>query len=163
METYTTFSKDEFEAFLADTREGPIHMLNLIRLREVTEGEGGVRRTGRAAYAEYSRISAPVFAGLGGRIVWRGRFEFGLIAPPHERWDICFIAEYPSVAAFASMLRDPTYRAAMKHRQMAVLDSRLIRLEPQEAGATFGGEVPGDEQPRKGIVSDLAASPGPES
>jgi ABC-2 type transport system permease protein len=40
-----------------------------------------------------------VFERLGGRIVWQGRFELMLIGPEAERWDHCFIAEYPSVAA----------------------------------------------------------------
>jgi len=68
-----------------------------------------------------------------------------LIGPSHERWDHCFIAEYPSVAAFVEMIRDPVYREAVKHRQAAVEDSRLIRLKPLVPGKTFG-EIP--EKPR---------------
>lgn len=37
------------------------------------------------------------------------------------------------------MIRDPVYRAAVRHRQSAVATSRLIRLEPQAGGAGFGG------------------------
>ena len=62
-----------------------------------------------------------------------------LIGPRGERWDICFIAEYPSVEAFAAMFRDPVYREAMVHRQAAVRDCRLIRLAAAEAGVTFAG------------------------
>ncbi len=64
-----------------------------------------------------------------------------LIGPAQERWDHCFIAEYPSVAAFVEMIRDPAYREAVKHRQAAVEDSRLIRTAPMAAGSTFG-EIP---------------------
>jgi uncharacterized protein (DUF1330 family) len=81
----------------------------------------------------------PVFSRLGGRIVWRGHFELMLIGPSDERWDECFIAEYPSVAAFVEMIRDPVYREAVKHRQAAVLDSRLIRLALAATGSGFGG------------------------
>ena len=70
--------------------------------------------------------------------MWRGSFEIMLIGPPDERWDECFIAEYPSVATFVEMLRDPVYHEAVKHRQAAVLDSRLIRLAPAETGSGFG-------------------------
>jgi hypothetical protein len=49
------------------------------------------------------RESHPVFSRLGGRIVWRGRFELMLIGPVEEKWDECFIAEYPSVGAFVAM------------------------------------------------------------
>jgi hypothetical protein len=52
--------------------------------------------------------------------------------------DECFIAECPSVAAFVDVLRDPIYRNAVKHRQAAVLDSRLICLEPSKGGTGFG-------------------------
>ncbi|MGB9028028.1 MAG: DUF1330 domain-containing protein, partial [Rhodomicrobium sp.] len=93
------------------------------------------------AYAAYGGESAPVFARLGGRIVWQGRFELMLIGPGDERWDLCFIAEYPSVAAFVEMIRDPAYREAVKHRQAAVADSRLIRLAPLAVGKGFG-ELP---------------------
>jgi uncharacterized protein (DUF1330 family) len=61
-----------------------------------------------------------------------------LIGPAHERWDAVFIAEYPSSAAFVTMLRDPVYREAVLHRQAAVETSRLIRLAPSLAGNAFG-------------------------
>ena len=56
-----------------------------------------------------------------------------LIGPIEERWDLCFIAQYPSVAAFVTMIRDPVYREAVGHRQAAVEDSRLVRLAPGAA------------------------------
>jgi hypothetical protein len=36
------------------------------------------------------------------------------------------------------MIRDPVYREAVKHRQAAVEDSRLIRLAPLTPGKNFG-------------------------
>ena len=131
-------TKETFAAFRASDRAGPIHMLNLVRLRERAVYPDGRQASGKEAYAAYGRESEPVFAALGGRIVWRGRFELTLIGPDEERWDLCFIAEYPSVAAFVAMIRDPLYREAVKHRQAAVEDSRLIRLAPGGAGVGFG-------------------------
>lgn len=61
-----------------------------------------------------------------------------LIGPADERWDAVFIAQYPSAEAFVAMLRNPEYREAVKHRQAAVEDSRLIRLAPSLAGPSFG-------------------------
>ena len=113
-------------------------MLNLVRFRDNAAYPDGRNATGAEAYAAYGRESYPVFSRLGGRIVWRGRFELMLIGPTDEKWDECFIAEYPSVAAFIEMIRDPVYREAVKHRQAAVLDLRLIRLVPAAAGAGFG-------------------------
>lgn len=75
---------------------------------------------------------------VNGRQYWIGRFEQTLIGPAAERWDRVFIAEYPSVEAFVQMIRDPAYREAVKHRQAAVADSRLIRPEPRAPGESFG-------------------------
>jgi uncharacterized protein (DUF1330 family) len=116
-----------------------------VRLRDRAAYGDGRTATGAEAYAAYGRESGPVFTRVGGRIAWMGGFELMLIGPSHERWDHCFIAEYPSVAAFVEMIRDPVYREAVKHRQAAVEDSRLIRLKPLVPGKTFG-EIP--EKPR---------------
>jgi uncharacterized protein (DUF1330 family) len=136
--TYIDPTKETFAAFRADDRPGPIDMLNLVRLRERAAYPDGREATGAEAYASYGRESGPVFQRLGGKIVWRGEFELMLIGPKEERWDHCFIARYPSVAAFVEMIRDPVYREAVKHRQAAVEDSRLIRLKTTEAGDLFG-------------------------
>ena len=139
MTGYVDPTKEAFAAFRADDRAGPIHMLNLVRLRDKAAYPDGRDATGAQAYAAYGRNSYPIFSRLGGRIVWRGSFELILIGPNEENWDECFVAEYPSVTAFVAMLRDPIYREAVKHRQAAVLDSRLIRLAPAQAGSGFGG------------------------
>ena len=113
-------------------------MLNLIRLRARAAYPDGGEATGAEAYAADGRESRPVLSRLGGSIGWRGRFELMLIEPEDERWDLSFTAEYPSVAAFVAMIRDPVYREAVKHRQAAVEDSLLIRLMPG-AGAVGCG------------------------
>jgi uncharacterized protein (DUF1330 family) len=135
---YIDPTKETFAAFRVNDRAGAIHMLNLVRLRDKAAYPDGRAATGAEAYAAYGRESGPVFQRLGGSIVWRGTFELMVIGPADERWDLCFIAEYPSVAAFVEMIRDPVYRDAVKHRQAAVADSRLIRLAPGAAGTGFG-------------------------
>ncbi len=100
-------SKETFAKFREDDRPGPIHMLNLVRFNASATYEDGRIATGAEAYAAYGRESYPVFSRLGGRIVWRGNFELMLIGPNQERWDECFIAEYPSVEAFVEMIKDP--------------------------------------------------------
>lgn len=139
MEAHVDPSRERFAAFRAQDRAGPVLMLNLVRFRDRAAYPDGRDATGAEAYAAYGRGSAPVFARLGGRILWRGGFEMTLIGPETERWDAVFVAEYPSVAAFVAMLRDPDYRAAVVHRQAAVADSRLIRLAPAAAGSGFAG------------------------
>jgi uncharacterized protein (DUF1330 family) len=134
-------TKERFAAFKDLPQDEPVHMLNLVRLRDKAAYPDGREATGREAYQAYGRESGPVFRRLGGRQVWIGRPDLTLIGPADERWDIAFIAEYPSGAAFIAMLRDPVYREAVKHRQAAVADSRLIRLKPGRPGAGSGEEA----------------------
>jgi uncharacterized protein (DUF1330 family) len=134
-------TRETFTAFRQDDREGPVHMLNLVKLRTLANYPDGREASGAEAYAAYGRDSKPVFTRLGGKIIWQGKFELMLIGPANEHWDHCFIAEYPSVAAFVEMVRDPVYREAVKHRQAAVKDSRLIRTKPTPVGDGFG-EMP---------------------
>ncbi len=130
-------TKEAFAAFRHDQRPGPIQMLNLVRLFAQARYPDGRDVTGAEAYAQYGRQSFPIFTRLGGRIVWRGRFELMLIGPSEEQWDHCFIAEYPSIDTFVEMIRDPAYREAVTHRQAAVLDSRLIRCATADSGVGF--------------------------
>ena len=72
-------------------------MLNLVELKEEAIYPDGSILTGVEAYKRYGKESEPVFKRLGGSIVWRGEMLIGLIGPADEKWDIYFIAEYPSV------------------------------------------------------------------
>ncbi len=136
---HLTFDRERFDAFVENDRPGPIHMLNLVRYREMAAYEDGRKASGAEAYAAYGRESAPVLARVGGRVIWRGTMEMMMIGPDDKQWDLCFIVEYPNAAAFAAMVQDPEYRAAVPHRQAALIDSRLIRMAPLEPGADFAG------------------------
>lgn len=131
-------TRETFGVFKSLPREGVIHMLNMIRLREQAKYDDGRKATGLEAYRAYGRESSPIFTRVGGKQFWLGRFEHMLIGPPEERWDLVFIAEYPNADAFIEMIRDPDYQAIVYHRQAAVEDSRLIRLRPQAPGKGFG-------------------------
>ena len=128
-------TEKQLSAMAALPDDGPVQMLNLIRLRPKAAYRDGTDASGADAYAAYSRKTAPIFARLGGRIVWSGAPKLVLIGPEDERWDVAFIAEYPSAAAFFALMKDPEYQANLHHRQAAVEDSRLIRLAPN-AGAS---------------------------
>jgi uncharacterized protein (DUF1330 family) len=138
MSGYIDPSRETFGDFRKLPEEGSIHMLNLVRLREKAAYPDGREATGAEAYAVYGRESGPIFCRVGGKIAWSGDFRLMLIGPQEERWDRCFIAEYPSSAAFVEMVKDPEYQKAVVHRQAAVLDSRLIRLAPRPSGSGFG-------------------------
>ena len=129
--------REQFEAFKNLPRDEPVMMLNLVRFRDKAVYEDGRDVTGAEAYAAYGRESAPIFQRVGGEIIWRGNPEVTLIGPADERWDAIFVARYPTAGAFLEMVTDPDYRIAVKHRQAAVLDSRLIRTRATGKGAGF--------------------------
>jgi len=137
MSSYIDPERDQFEAFKALPRDEPIMMLNLLRFREKAAYPDGRDVSGAAAYEAYGSESAPVFQRVGGEIIWRGRPQVMLIGPKDKHWDLAFIARYPTAGAFLEMVTDPQYREAVKHRQAAVLDSRLIRTTEAEAGQGF--------------------------
>lgn len=136
-------TRAQFEAFKHLDRDRPIEMLNLVRFREQAaypedhpEAVNGL--SGAEAYALYGRHSGPVFARVGGEIVWRGAMETMLIGPETESWDAVFVARYPTANAFLEMVTDPDYRKAVVHRQAAVATSRLIRCAERRGGPGFG-------------------------
>ena len=131
-------TKSQFAAFTSLPDDGPIWMLNLIRLRKKAKYADGREATGAEAYADYGRSSAPFFIGVGGKIVWAGKPQAVLIGPDDEQWDMAFIAEYPNAAAFIAMVKNPLYQAIVHHRQAAVKTSRLIRMAPGSPGKLFG-------------------------
>lgn len=131
-------TKDQFRAFMKLPDDGPIWMLNLIRLRKTANYEDGRELSGLDAYKEYGKASEPFFTGVGGKIVWSGSPKAVLIGPEDEHWDLAFVAEYPSAAAFGEMVKNEGYQAIVYHRQAAVKDSRLIRIAPGKAGRLFG-------------------------
>ena len=139
---YVDPSRVNFDAFKAQDRTTPVLMLNKLKFYEQARYEVGhplanTLMTGAEAYANYGTASGPIFSRVGGSIVWRGNFESTVIGPSDESWDQVFIARYPNAGAFLQMVTDPVYREAVKHRQAAVLTSRLQRFGELELGNTF--------------------------
>jgi len=138
MATYIDPTREKFGAMMKMPDDGPIHMLNMLKLREKAIYEDGRSVTGAEAYKTYGEESGPIFTRVGGKIGFNWSPQLVLIGPDTEYWDMMFIAEYPNAAAFGEMVKDPAYQIAVKHRQAAVEDSRLIRLKPGVAGQVFG-------------------------
>ena len=115
-------TREQFSAMMKLPDEGKIHMLNLIKLREKAAYEDGRVATGAEAYAVYGKESAPFFTGVGGKIAWSGAPKCVLIGPEDEQWDLCFVAEYPSAAAFGKMVRIPATR------RLCFIGKRLSRI-----------------------------------
>ena len=142
-ETYIDPDRQAWEIFKALPPDQPIQMLNLIKLRAVADYPAGHPDHGKActgldAYRAYGRTTAHIFARVGGRQIWAGKPQVMVTGPQSEAWDLAFIAQYPTSAAFMDMVRDPEYREMVKHRTAGVADSRLLRLEPVIPGEGFG-------------------------
>ena len=143
MTIYIDPSRETFEACKALPRDRPIHMLNLLLYRDEADYPAGHEHagkgwSGRRAYEEYGRTSGPIFARVGGSIVWRGTFETMVTGPADRVWHDGFVAQYPNAGAFFEMIKDPDYQRAVVNRTAALVDSRLVRFAPGEGGSTFG-------------------------
>ena len=137
MSNYIDPERTQFDAFKELRRDKPVMMLNLLCFRDKAAYEDNREATGAEAYAAYGRESGPIFERVGGEIIWRGKPELMLIGPNDEHWDLIFVARYPTAAAFLEMVTDSDYQKAVKHRQAAVLDSRLIRTVAADEGRGF--------------------------
>ena len=102
-------SRENWQAFKDLPRDTPIHMLNLIRFRDVAEyPEGhplhGKGLTGREAYAIYREGFQRVVANDGAAMVWEAPIECTVTGPTGE-WDEAFVMGYPNSALFMAMVR----------------------------------------------------------
>lgn len=131
--TYVTPSQQAIDAMTALPMGEPIHMLNLIRLRDnanYVEGSEFAAKnwTGAEAFAKYRSHIGPIVERVGGGSIYGGQSQLTLIGPAHEDWDSVFIIYYPNTAAMIAMNQDPEYQKHAFHRTAAVADSRLIRI-----------------------------------
>ena len=108
-------------------QDTPIVMVNLLKFREQAHYKQGEDAcSGREAYRRYSAVAIKKVNDVGGKPIYLGQVRGLLIAPADEQWDEVLLVRYPSAQAFASMLADPDYRAATRHRTAALEDARLI-------------------------------------
>ena len=133
MTVYVDPSRENFAVFKALPRDTPIHMLNLIKLRDLAQyppdhPNHGKGLSGREAYAIYGTAFQALVADDGAAMVWQAPLECVVTGPPGE-WDEAFVMGYPNTGAFMAMVKNPHYIAeVLPHRTAAVADSRLIRF-----------------------------------
>lgn len=126
-------SRENWQVFKDLPRDRPIHMLNLIKFRDLAEyPEGhpnhGKGLTGREAYDIYKEGFQRVVANDGAAMVWEAPIEC-VVTGPADEWDEAFVMGYPNSALFMAMVKNEEYiRDIVPHRTAAVADSRLIRF-----------------------------------
>src|SRR5277367_766043 len=98
--------------------DGPVVMLNLVRLREQSlNGDG----SGWDAYQRYSTAVVKLLKPRGASILWAGNVEaVALGIPEANQWDYTVLVRYPSRAVFLEMLTSPEYAAANIERENAL-------------------------------------------
>ena len=131
--SYVDPSRENWQAFKDLPRDRPIHMLNLIKFRDLADyPEGhpnhGKGLTGREAYAIYLEGFQRLVAGDGAAMVWEAQQEC-VVTGPADEWDEVFVMGYPNSGVFMAMVKNEEYvRDVVPHRSAAVADSRLIRF-----------------------------------
>ena len=60
-----------------------------------------------------------------------------LIGHINEKWNFWFIGESANTEALVYIIKKTVYGEAVKHRQISVQDSRLIRMAPLSNGKNF--------------------------
>ena len=118
-------------------------MLNLLRYKK--HADYGDRtdfgdRSGREAYFQsyvpaFGQIAARSEATKSVRPVFIGAVLACLVGPTDELWDDAALVEYPSLAAFRSIVESSDYqRDAAPHRKAALENWRLIAILRQPLG-----------------------------
>lgn len=131
---YVNPDRANFDLYKSLPRDVPVHLLNMIRYRDLAyypadHALAGAGWSGEQAFAEYLRNLFPVLDRLGAGLVWDGRFDCVITGPAQFEWDRVFIMGFPTAGAFLALVTDPDYKAhVVGHRTAAVLDSRLVRF-----------------------------------
>ena len=135
---YLSPTNEQGRALLLRGIEGPVTMLNLIRLREVADYSEYPELapvspiSGREAYDLYMAHTEPFLEAEGGSLTLLADGGEWFIGPDNERWDLVLLVRHAGIAAFMSMATNDSYLAGMGHRSAATADSRLLPILPRE-------------------------------
>jgi hypothetical protein len=126
-------------ALLRRQLDGPLVMLNLLRLRDVADYRDHPDLappepiSGREAYRRYVDHTRPHLEASGGSVLFLGDGGAWFVGPPEERWDLAMLVRQNSLADFFAFADNPAYLAGIGHRTAALEDSRLLPLVALDA------------------------------
>ena len=134
-------TREQLTAFIGAQIDGPVHMLNLLRFRDVADytdapdlaPDGQI--SGRAAYDRYAEEVQPLLERVEAEVALLGETAPPVIGPDEETWDLALVVRYPKRDAFVRMVTSADYAALAGHRTAAVADSRLIPIVGADAPA----------------------------
>jgi uncharacterized protein (DUF1330 family) len=123
-----TPTREQFSAFAADTREGEIVMINLLRF---SASKSDNETTGKTAYRDYSDDVIKMVEARGGRVLWTGQPEHVLIGDSEaDAWDLVVLVSYPSREAFIDMVTSADYGKSHEHRERGLDRTVLLACRP---------------------------------
>lgn len=109
----------EIEALRDTVEPGPIVMLNLLKFKP----------GGRAHFAEYGAVAAPLVQKAGGEIVYAG--EAGPMIVDGPAWDLVILVRFPDIERFIEMVSHPDYQTqARAHREAALERTLWMATKP---------------------------------
>lgn len=104
--------------------DGPVTMLNLVKLRDrSTDGNG----SGWDAYLRYSAATMPMIKARGGTVLWSGRADAVALGDPAQGdWDFVVLVRYPSRSAFLDMMTSAEYETVANPERLNGASSHVI-------------------------------------
>lgn len=111
----------DMKAFLAESPDQPIVMLNLLRF-----AEGGADR-----YDSYIAHFRTFAEKVGAHVVYFGHGAAPVVAQAGQDWDAVLLVSYPSRRAFSDMVRDPGYQEGTHLRTEALTEAVLQPTTPR--------------------------------
>jgi len=126
-------SAQQYGALRDDPDNGPVVMMNLVKLRDRSaDGDG----TGWDAYLRYSQGFITLLKRCGGTILWTGNVTGVAIGDDDaDAWDYVALVQYPNRRAFVDTVSSPDY-AAINHHRLNGLTKHVI-LPVREAFSKF--------------------------
>lgn len=130
--------RSRVEALLADNSADPVVMLNLLKFREKAVYADGRASdlTGREAYNLYGAAMQKIIEDNGGQVLFGGDIASVVIGEVGDVWDTCLLVEYPSAAAFATIVASPEVMEVSVHRVAGLEGQLLIRVAQHEGIST---------------------------
>lgn len=127
-----TPSPDQLTTFFGAPDDGPFVMINLLKFREKAEypDNSDAHLSGREAYARYGAAVQAELAKVGAKSHYAGMVSGLMIGEVEDLWDMVALAEYPSLAAFQTMVMSESYNAITHHRTAGLAGQLNIRTKP---------------------------------
>lgn len=135
VENHVYPTRSRIEALSADESPDSVVMLNLLKFREKAAYADGRASdlSGRDAYSLYGAPMRKIVEEHGGRVLFGGDIASMVIGEVADVWDSCVLVEYPSAAAFATIVASPEVMEVGVHRAAGLEGQLLIRVAQRKS------------------------------